>query len=98
MTLFTPPPPYTHTHTHTHTHHTHTHTHTHARTRHTPTPGQIVEVVLAEVRGAPVSHRANIRLLMQSIAPRARLTVLPLTRLQAGKGRAAAAGGAEASG
>ncbi|PNW73736.1 hypothetical protein CHLRE_13g570550v5 [Chlamydomonas reinhardtii] len=39
--------------------------------------GQIREVVLAERPDAPVQHAANIRLLLQAVAPAARLTVLP---------------------
>lgn len=38
--------------------------------------GEISEVVLAERRGANVSHAANMRLLLASIAPHAKLTVL----------------------
>ncbi|GIL75256.1 hypothetical protein Vretimale_7918 [Volvox reticuliferus] len=43
-----------------------------------PTYDQIREVVLAERPGAPVQHADNIRLLLDRIAPAAKLTVLPL--------------------
>ncbi|KAG1668590.1 hypothetical protein FOA52_007325 [Chlamydomonas sp. UWO 241] len=38
----------------------------------------IAEVVLAEVKGAKVSHRANVRALLRAVAPKAKFTVLPL--------------------
>ncbi|GLC36867.1 hypothetical protein PLESTB_000184200 [Pleodorina starrii] len=43
-----------------------------------PSFDQIREVVLAERPGAPVQHQANVRLLLSCVAPKARLTVLPL--------------------
>ncbi|KXZ49237.1 hypothetical protein GPECTOR_22g829 [Gonium pectorale] len=43
-----------------------------------PSYDQVQEVVLAELPGANVQHAANIRLLLSSVAPAARLTVLPL--------------------
>lgn len=39
---------------------------------------KISEVVLVEVKGAPVSHRSNTKLLLRSVAPDAKLTLLPL--------------------
>ncbi len=40
---------------------------------------QIKEVVIAEVKGAKVRHKDNIKLLLKSVAPKAVLTSLPLT-------------------
>ena len=41
---------------------------------------EIQEVVLAEleVKDASVVHRNNVKLLLQAVAPRAKLTLLPL--------------------
>ena len=41
-------------------------------------PSEIQEVVLAEVKGAPVIHRNNVKLLLRAVAPNAKLTLLPL--------------------
>ena len=39
---------------------------------------QIKEVVLVELKGAPVSHKNNIKLLLRAVSPQASLTVLHL--------------------
>jgi len=39
---------------------------------------EIKEIVVAELQGARVRHAANVRLLQRSVAPKAKLTVLPL--------------------
>lgn len=39
---------------------------------------QIREVVLTEVKGVPVSHKSNVKLLLKAVAPQAELTVLSL--------------------
>ena len=41
-------------------------------------PSEIQEVVLAEIKGAPVVHRNNVKLLLRAVAPNAKLTLLPL--------------------
>lgn len=39
---------------------------------------QVKEVVLVELKGASVSHKNNIKLLLRAVAPQASLTVLNL--------------------
>ena len=41
---------------------------------------QIKEVVLAEVPGAPVQHKAGLKALLRKLAPDARVTSLALSR------------------